>query len=131
MKKIFSESFKKRKVNENFAKARKEVENLLGIELTLIELVELRKDVEFTSDSYINDRIRFVKSVVGGDKFSIRPDFEAVLLFMNRNYGTQMYNDFIRDYHEFSYWKKELEIKAGFDYYPEYFKRVQEEMYFP
>jgi hypothetical protein len=131
VEKVFNETFKKKILNKNFANARKEVENLLGINLTLIELVELRKDVEFTSEVYVNDRIKFVKSVVGGDKYSIRPDFEAVLLFMNRNYGTQMYDDLYTDYHKFSYWKKELEIKAGYDYYPEYFKRVQEEMHFP
>jgi hypothetical protein len=42
-----------------------------------------------------------------------------------------MNNDFYWDYYNFNYWRKELEIKAGFDYYPEYFKRVQEEMHLP
>jgi hypothetical protein len=117
-------------VNKNFVNARKEVEDLLGINLTLIELFELRKDIEFTTNIYLQD-IKNFNIQDKEDPKLIRPDFEAALLFMNRNYGTQMYNELCEDYHKFDYWRTKLQIEAGFDYYTEYFKRVQEEMHFP
>jgi hypothetical protein len=125
---IFNKEFRKKLINKEFKEARKFVEKKLGIELTLIELVELRKNLEFTENMYVNDIIKFVKGI-GGDKYSIHPGFEAALIFMNKNYGTQIYN--LEDKSNFNIQRYEAEKLLGFDYYPEYFKRVQEEMHFP
>jgi hypothetical protein len=120
----------KENLNTYFSEAREYVEDMLGIKLELDELFELRKDVEFTYNLYINDIKKFVKGNPELDDYVIRPGCEASVLFMNRNYGTQI-EDFYEGIGRLSFDRTELKMKLGFDYYPEYFKRVQEEMHFP
>jgi hypothetical protein len=95
--------------------------------LQLGELVELRQDINFVHDFYFKDFERF-KGITGGDNHTICPDDEAAIMFMNRNYGTQIYN-FVECIGKLSYDRWELINLMGFDYYQKYFKRIQEEMH--
>ena len=109
-------------LNKCFNGAQKYVERTLGINLTLIELVELKKDVEFTYNLHNLDLEKR-----GYNELSIIPDFEAALIFMNRNYGTQF------DYHGGSYFKFDFDRtqfreEFGFDCYSIYFQRLQDEI---
>jgi len=128
LERVFNKEFRKRGINRGFKEAKKFVEKRLGIGLTLIEMVELRKIVEFTNNIYFNDMIKYVKGI-GGDEHSIIPDIEAALIFMNKNYGTQIYN--IINHSEFNLKRGEIKKLIKKDYYLEYFKRMQEEMHFP
>jgi hypothetical protein len=129
---ILSEEFQRECINEYFRIARSKIEYRLGIKLQLGELFELRKDIEFVDaiDSQDRKKIRD-KGLIPGDKHSICPDDEAAIMFMNRNYGTQLkdllHNNVKKYYNE----RDEAFHLAGYDYYKEYFKRVQEEMHFP
>jgi hypothetical protein len=62
------------------------------------------------------------------NKWSIHPEREAAWMFLNKNYGTQIY-DSIRDHGVLcllrSLYKKDL----GYDPFPEFFKKRQEEMH--
>lgn len=116
-------------INEYFVEAREQVKEILGLDLEFDELWELRKDVEFTYGLYVEDTKIFIKNGKD-DKYSIRPGLEAAIIFMNRNYGTQI-EDLYVDSGRLNFDRTELEIKFGYDYYPHYFKRVQEEMHFP
>lgn len=104
-------------INRNFAEARKFVEDKLGIELKLGELSELKQ------------QIGFIVKLWNNKTNDIRPWAEASLIFMNRNYETQIYS--LRDNAKFNIKRYEWKKLMGFDYYPEYFKRVQEEMHLP
>jgi hypothetical protein len=111
-------------INENFANAREQVEGWLGIKPTLIELVELKNIVKFTTETSEKDRRKN-----GFDELTIDPVLEASYIFMNTNYGTQISSRLDADI--FSSNKRRTKKLLGFDYYPEYFKRVQESMHFP
>jgi hypothetical protein len=111
-------------INQNFATARKFVESWLGINLTLIELVELKGYIKHTTNLYEKYSLKETNN-----DYKITPHLEAGLMFMNENYGIQIRcmidksNMFIQRFEDFD--------MLGYDYYPEYFKRVQEEMHFP
>ncbi len=111
-------------LNNNFEKAREFIESQLGIDLTLIELVELRRGVEFTTELYKKDTKKEIEN-----NCVINPPFDAAFIFMNKNYGTQIYN--LADNSNFNLNRFLLIKKFGLDYYPKYFKRVQEDMHFP
>lgn len=117
-------------VNVNFKRAREFTEETLGINLTLIELVELRELVKYTQRVYFEDSKRFLNDKLGGDKHSILPDIEAGLIFLNKNYGLQI-NLPKGDWERFEYNRIKTKMELGYDYYPEYFRRMQEEMHFP
>ncbi len=71
-------------IEKNFFRARKFTEGKLGI-LSLIELVELKRLVKDTTNIYVNDKKDFLSKGNFGDK-QIHPDYEATLIFMNKNY---------------------------------------------
>ena len=113
--------------NNNFKVARDFTEKFLGIKLTLIELVELKNYTEFTTELYKQD-ISHGKSKLKLDHI-FQPEFESALIFMNKNYGTQIYS--VVDKSDFRCLQHDTKELLGFDYYPEYFKRQQEEMHIP
>jgi hypothetical protein len=112
-------------VNSNFREAREFVKSWLGINLTLIELVELKGYVKHTTNLFTKYQL---KEGFNGE-YRIFPPYEAGLMFMNENYGIQVYH--IKDKARFNKLRNEIKYMLGYDYYPEYFKRVQEEMHFP
>jgi hypothetical protein len=113
----------KKIINENFTNACEQVEAGLGIKLTLIELVELRNLVKFTTETFEKDCRKN-----GTDELTINPFLESAYIFMNTNYGTQISSRLDADI--FSGNKRRTKHLVGYDYYPQYFKRVQEEMHF-
>jgi len=76
------------KLNKYVEEARKFAERILGLELKFGELYELRQDVEFT----IKTREESKKAEANEDHL-IDPAYEASLIFMNRNYETQIYSN--------------------------------------
>lgn len=110
-------------ISENFMRARKFVEkSILGFNLTNIELKELMNHVKHTTKIYIQDTR---KSLEKSHLFS--PDYEAALIFLNKNYGTQIYG--IEDKAEFNVKREIGKKELGFDYYSEGFKKMQDEMH--
>jgi hypothetical protein len=97
----------------------------LGINLTNIEKVELRKITELTTMQYINDKTKFPNKK--GNKIS--PSYEAGLIFMNRNYGFGVRS--IIDNNKFMSHKRKYEKLLGYDPFPEFFAKLQEEMHLP
>lgn len=117
-------------LNSNFKIARKFVEKHLELNLTLIELVELKKIVGLTTKQFLDDEKNYgsVKDL----KYyysQINPDYEAGLIFMNKNYGTQIYN--LEDNINFEEFKFKTELGRGFNYCSYFFKKMQSEMHFP
>ncbi|MCK5624886.1 hypothetical protein KAI04_03525 [Candidatus Pacearchaeota archaeon] len=113
-------------VSDNFKEARGFVKKWYDLNLTLIEQVELKKIVEHTTNIYINDKKEYGKKY---SKWQIRPSLEAMYIFMNKNYGTQ-----ITDYgslYEINYKRNQDMNEKGYDSFPEFFKKMQEEMHFP
>lgn len=112
-------------VNKNFQEARNFIEER-WLKLNNIELGELRKLVEYTTDIDIKDYKKFVKPKKWDD-YQIHPDYEAALIFMNKNYGLQIYCS--EDKSNFNIQRMYDEELLGHDYYPEIFKNMQDEMH--
>ncbi len=115
-------------LNHEFKRSKKFVEETLEIKLTNIELLELKKHVEFTQKIYLLDHKTFLPGKIGGDRKLIIPYIEAALIFMNKNYGTQI-NFPEGDYEKLNFNKTESKIKLGFNYYSQGFKKIQNEMH--
>jgi hypothetical protein len=111
-------------VNGEFGISKRFVENELGIKLTNIEGVELKKLVEYTVNIFRKDAEEFGF----GGEHAFHPDHEAAYIFMNRNYGLDIRrpNEILR-----FIWLRDKDKKDhGYDW-GDSFKLMQEEMHFP
>jgi hypothetical protein len=114
-------------VNEEFKEAKGFVEASLGIELTLIELCELKNSVKYTSEIFFQDKIKFLQTKVT-DRYQIHPEKEAGFIFMNKNYGVQDYN---RGGENGRFFLDKIRLKKefGYDVHSKFFKKMQDEMH--
>jgi hypothetical protein len=62
------------------------------------------------------------------NKWSIHPEREAAWMFLNKNYGTQ-FNNNGRYYESFNLIRSQYKRDLGYDPFPEFFKKRQEEMH--
>ncbi|MFA5953304.1 MAG: hypothetical protein WC812_01800 [Candidatus Pacearchaeota archaeon] len=104
-----------------FNKAKDHIKRLTGLELSLIELVELKK--------YVIQCIELSKLECNDEDVNIHPALEAGIIFLNKNYGTDIRST--TEILNYLYKKEKLEISLGFDYYSEFFKREQEQRHLP
>jgi hypothetical protein len=118
----------KRILNKNFKRSREFIEETLEIKLTNIELLELRKLNEFCHNLYIRDCDLFLPDGFLEDKTSINPYLESALIFMNKNYGTQI-NYPEGDYEKLNYNKTKYGFEGDIDYYSCGFQKIQDEMH--
>lgn len=104
----------------NVASAREWIHNLTRLNLKLSEGVELRKYVEHAI------RIKKLECSAGNE---ISPDIEAVVKFLNKNYGTDIRS--MGDFYRFEYKRYKERNMFDHDHYKYSFKKMQDEMYFP
>lgn len=117
----------RKQVNESFIETKRFTEKGLGLKLSLIELVELRNLVEFTTKIYLEDKANFVEGKCANDEHQIIPEYESALIFMNKNYGTQILG--IEDHSDFDLNRRAWNKIAGFDYCSKKFQEMQNEMH--
>jgi len=106
-------------INETFQKSLHFVKGLTGLELQLSEKIELKRYAKMCTEIYDNETSPW---------HQINPDVESALIFLNKNYGTQIRN--IGDFHKFNYQKNMDEKNLGFKY-SEFFGKIQEEYFLP
>lgn len=110
--------------NKSFKESKNYIKNYFGLDLSLIELIELKQCVEHASKIYLDDKTIYEGKDTG---FEINPYIEASWIFMNENYGAQIYN--LKDWNNFDWRRMIAEEELGFDYYAEGFKKMQDEMH--
>lgn len=65
----------------------------------------------------------------GIDRQTIHPNTESALIFLNKNYGTQISDSKNGDFERWGLKKSESIIKKGGDLYSLMFKKMQDEMH--
>jgi len=109
-------------VNREFCNAKKDLEKFLKFPITNIEAVELRRIIMHTVEL---SRIQYHNFQL--DKFTFSPEKEAIVIFLNTNYGLQIGNR--KDLIGFTI-TRNMDIKNfGYDPYLESFKDMQDKMH--